>query len=525
MPLKLEPHFALPRILSVPKPAATNSAMRFAIVAVACIASDLLIPAPIGLAISAALYLIFSLHLAFRESQVSLLRLDPIVCYQLWQGVVLGIAPFYVAFAYGADSPVPLGRWSVPVDRISYGHTIMVAGGWAFYVGMKHFQPQTGFRTRHEVRAPSTAVLAIGAATGAVFLTARESIASFIGSATAAISFLPLAVLSMVAVNPPRPLKRSENAQLFTVLLGCGFLMLLNTIRDSKMELMFSFFPLVLWLLQRRKLGLLLVAGPAMVLGYLLVIAPLVSAMRDYNLHTFSETSSTIDAGGGTSYVAKNLIERFRSDPTSYLSMWANATMLRLCDPTAAGAVSMLADGGGFLNGRGLDYIPVNLVPRAIWWNKPTLDRGRQFTVALGMSSDDSLATTSTGETAAGELYWNFGWPGVIAGMYLLGATLSFFWWRPVGPDPRRGLIEMTAYLSVTLSFILGVGAAAGPLFLRSIAVGIILRFCMWVRKEVFPDGQTRSGSHRTTYTDVKIVNRTFRAAAAAGMSQYRTGL
>jgi hypothetical protein len=168
--------------------------------------------------------------------------------------------------------------------------------------------------------------------------------------------------------------------------------------------------------------------------------------------------------------------------------------MYRICDPIAAGAVVLITDRQGFLDGRGFDYVPMSLIPRAVWRNKPIIDRGRQFTAILGMASDASVATTSTGETAAGEIFWNFGWPGVIVGMYVLGAVMAGLWWRAAGSDPRRGLFEMTAYVSVMLSFILGSGSAAGPIFTLCVIAGLFFRAIIYMRQWLLPRMPTRQG-------------------------------
>jgi hypothetical protein len=134
----------------------------------------------------------------------------------------------------------------------------------------------------------------------------------------------------------------------------------------------------------------------------------------------------------------------------------------------------------------------MTLIPRALWRDKPFIDRGREFTAILGWAADASVATTSTGQTAAGELFWNLGWPGVIAGMYVLGAAVAGFWWRSAGVDPRRGLLEMTAYVGAMLSFVLGSGAAAGPVFVGCITAGLFFRVMFRLRQWLFPWKSTR---------------------------------
>jgi hypothetical protein len=133
----------------------------------------------------------------------------------------------------------------------------------------------------------------------------------------------------------------------------------------------------------------------------------------------------------------------------------------------------------------GMGYVPLAFVPRILWHDKPTVDPGRYFTAALGAASDKSLVSTSTGQTAAGELFWNFGWPGVVIGMYLLGAALSGAWWGADRCNPTNGVLEMTAFTGATLMFV-QLGGAAGASFVGAIAMGIFLRVMIRVRDQMF---------------------------------------
>lgn len=62
-------------------------------------------------------------------------------------------------------------------------------------------------------------------------------------------------------------------------------------------------------------------------------------------------------------------------------------------------------------------------VPRLIWPDKPDVQAGQVVNQAFHVSP---VASTYISPSHLGELYWNFGWPGVLIGMPLIGALFGF---------------------------------------------------------------------------------------------------
>jgi hypothetical protein len=310
---------------------------------------------------------------------------------------------------------------------------------------------------------------------GVLFHMFREQVSQVVGSSVAGLSYLPVATLCVLARNPPKAIRESKFVLGSLLLAGCAVQLILASRRDSKMELMFAFFPWIVWLASRRMFGALLGSTFALAAAYLIVIAPIVTAVRDLSTINDQGRRSILDSDA-TGRVALDAGEGFSSNRADYLNTWIDVTLNRLSDPIAAGQVAILAHESGFLRGESWQYIVTNFVPRIFWPDKPNVDRGRTFTARLGWASDASVATTSTGETSAGEFYWNFGWPGVLLGMFVLGSIFSSFWWAAAGPEPAIGTLEMTAFVSATLSFVTGTGAAAGPVFVGCISMGLLFR-------------------------------------------------
>jgi hypothetical protein len=101
-----------------------------------------------------------------------------------------------------------------------------------------------------------------------------------------------------------------------------------------------------------------------------------------------------------------------------------DATAYRL---NGLGILSVIVRDAGsrvpFQGGRTLVYIPAAYVPRLLWAGKPKFTTGQWVTDHFGYGP---LVRSSTGATWMGELFYNFGWKGIVIGMFALGAWFSF---------------------------------------------------------------------------------------------------
>ena len=116
-------------------------ALNFGIVVGVCVAADLFLPEPINLAFASGLYCVFSFLLSLHESRNTVLKMNPVAAIQWAQTGMLGVAPFYVSMANVGRYSTFFNGQPLSVSDIAEGHAIMVVGAWAFYVGMKQFQP------------------------------------------------------------------------------------------------------------------------------------------------------------------------------------------------------------------------------------------------------------------------------------------------------------------------------------------------------------------------------------------------
>jgi len=88
--------------------------------------------------------------------------------------------------------------------------------------------------------------------------------------------------------------------------------------------------------------------------------------------------------------------------------------------------------------GRWVDYkygetillAPISmLIPRFLWPSKPNVAIGREFGVTFDLVPVGD-AHTQIAPTVIGEFYWNFHIPGVIVGMFLMGAAYRWLYLR-----------------------------------------------------------------------------------------------
>jgi hypothetical protein len=105
-------------------------------------------------------------------------------------------------------------------------------------------------------------------------------------------------------------------------------------------------------------------------------------------------------------------------------------------------------------------------VPRFLWRDKPDAAVGQLFNREFKLSWDRN---TYVSVTHLGELYWNFGWAGVIAGMFIIGAVLGVFGGRFALADQR----SLTRFLIVSTTLYLLAARFEG---------GIALTYTVWIR-------------------------------------------
>jgi hypothetical protein len=113
------------------------------------------------------------------------------------------------------------------------------------------------------------------------------------------------------------------------------------------------------------------------------------------------ETKESVDSGH---YRAESFFER--------TSLKANVTMI----------VTKTGHEVEYQNGRTIVSLLAAFIPRMIWPDKPDTATGRLVNTEFTRSEQRQ---TNISPSHLGELYWNFGWPGALIGMVVIGGLLG----------------------------------------------------------------------------------------------------
>lgn len=91
--------------------------------------------------------------------------------------------------------------------------------------------------------------------------------------------------------------------------------------------------------------------------------------------------------------------------------------------PTMEMMIAQTGQGVEYQRGYTLALYFTGFIPRLIWPNKPDSSVGKLVNREFRVSEDPD---TYISATHLGEFYWNFGWPGVVIGMFAFGFLLGF---------------------------------------------------------------------------------------------------
>lgn len=418
-------------------------------------ATMLYISGAVGMGVYAAL--------AITELRRAPLFVSPLSALFAWFWPPVGPSAIHYANIISDGEPILYSVKILRPDDIAAGYVIMVVGNVALHAGMQWARPIVTVAPSVEHRPRMHALLGLWLLS-MVFRLAPNLVSS-LGAIAGVMHFGSTSALAAFVLS--RDPRKRNGFFWFLLLGGTTIEFATNLNSGSKAYLMFSFMP-ALWLFlrdQKLRRYVPLLSGMMFVL-YVSVIAPVVMTSRTAHADTHESPMSRI----------VRTYSRGDYEDEAGTDKQLPRFLERAFDATATACIHSEVERAGHMYGEGMDYLVYAFIPRALWPDKPTVTRGAWFSEYLGQARSEETATTSLGQTAPGELYWNFGWPGVLLGMSLLGVVCGKLW-KLATPFAERDSLRLLLYFGIT--FQVTNMAEAGSAFLSLVYRTVIIGFAI----------------------------------------------
>jgi len=418
-----------------------------------CALSWAVLPPITSLIFNGCIVTVTYLWLGVTETRRGPLWLTPLSLFFFFYGVEMGPATLYVAYGFQSNPWLPFATTLIPAKDVAAGYVISLLGMLAMHVGLETLRPRPTWNTQPKclsrfpfLRFGILLLLAV------ISIYQPQFVLPF-GMFAIIFQYGGLAALLPLAFSTSRQLGISRAAHGALIVLGtCGLLAAgVASQNSSKMEVVLALLPLGALLAQNRNFRkwLPFAAAPAFYV-YLVLLAPAINASRAIptvrGLTTWDKVVQSAQV---------NSILAYRETPWVLLSEQYENFMMRMFEPPSVTGF-MVGDvaRSGLQMGNTMRELGYAFIPRIIWPEKPIVSRGTWFTTYLGMAPRPEEATTSTGMTAFGEWYWNFGIFGEITGMFLIGFLLSGLW-RLVGSYPIFEPFRMLLYSAILVNAVM----------------------------------------------------------------------
>lgn len=412
------------------------------------------------------------------EFRISPLALNPLSYFFAWHWVMLGAAALWEAWSLteGLHGIIFSGEL-VSTDDLAAGYAVYVLGVLLFHLGVSVLRPVAGAADRGATRDFSWSAFGLLWVIG---VSARlfQPWLTWMGNVLGVAAYGSIAALCALALNRSVALRAPRRFWLL-IFGGIIFEFVLGLVLNSKAEAMSALLPIAWLTLQspHRSRNLVAVVAAATVL-YVGVVFPVNAFLRREGL-----------AGVNTRSVAgDDLIAASEAVRAIEWSTGTDAFFGRIFGPTPVGYIVSQVRTYGHRYGETMDYLAYAFIPRLFWPDKPTVTRGRWFDVYINQGLAVDEQGNSLGQTNSGELYWNFGVPGVIAGMFLMGLLIGWLW-RMAGANPLNDPLRMLLYVGLVLSSAAMMETEFGSAFVglvyRVVLFGLVFKLSTLRRRRV----------------------------------------
>ena len=390
-----------------------------------------------GGALITPLYMWLGVH----ESRRAPLIISPLSFYFAWYLVGFGLSPFYAAYLIHRDGFISFAVADLFADDIALAYVLCLAGSVALHIGIQCLRPPGDDRRAFTQKPQRMIEVLLAMGLVGIVVLFRPQWFQHLGTIARPLQAAPLTAVVVFGLLGHKYFRLRRDSFVLAFTAGTVVLFAINLRFGSKALLMFCVLPLLWMVLLRQHLRRWLPALLVLIAAfYLLVIAPTVTGAR-LTSRSQSETTATHLLHSFTVNRA-NLVGTFFDQVGDFLG--------RQFDPSAVAFVVHDVDRNGYQRGETMRYATYAFIPRFLWPDKPVLSRGAWFYAYVGGSPRESEATSSLGITAVGELYWNFGLGGVLAGMFTIGCGYGLLW-RIAGSNPLTQPLYMLLYVLISI--------------------------------------------------------------------------
>jgi len=384
--------------------------------------------------------------LAYKEAMAVELRLSPLAAHFALNALGLGLSAIYMGRVIARGEELGFGRFVIDPRDIAVGYVLYLLGSLFFHAGIQLLRPTTQSPTASSALRPSKRL----AGWIAVYWSIGMFTACFAGQLAAMSSALVqvlkgfvLTSTCLLATVPRKRLPLSTTVFIAFMAIGMAGLLIINLSTNSKLEIMTAFLPIV-WLcvlhpVLRKFLPIVAVGLTALYLGF---VQPVVTRIRE------SENRGPADVLMGFSEALSG--DGVRTNLSSGFNDQLEQFLYRGCISIPIGFLYRKVEENGLQFGASTVF-SYAFVPRFLWPDKPNVTRSAWFTYYLGFSPSEAEATSATGMTVVGELYWNFGLFGMLIGMLLVGLVTGKLW-RMAGTDVLKHPLYMHLYVFLITS-------------------------------------------------------------------------
>ncbi len=381
------------------------------------------------------------------ETRRSVLWFTPLSFYLFWSTVGLGVCATFVGVNFlRAGESIPFMEYEISPPYIQLAYVIYVLGSLALHIGIELLRPiGSEHRFGRSGRERNVLLWMMLLWTVGMLYQLKHSWFAALGTIANLVHWAALASVCFLILTPRKEWHLSPVWYWGLLLVGTAGVFIGNVMTGSKSYIMFSFLPLVWYAVLRKKPDKVTIAfALCLTVFYFGVVAPGISRARVEGVMRGSDLFDQLVSA------AKQSVGLEPRHVSPGLQPVYEEFFLRQFEPLALSFILGEVERDGLRYGETMAYASYAFIPRLLWPDKPSVSKGSWFTVYLGFSPREAEATTSTGITATGELYWNFGIVGVVLGMFFIGILIGAVW-RLAGADPRGQLLHMLLYTSLLL--------------------------------------------------------------------------